>query len=62
MSRAGTKSYQGDDYQRLVAMHRLIRLLNQEDHISHIQAESNGLPDIDEKITVDDVVVVYEDN
>jgi hypothetical protein len=62
MSRAGTKSNQGDDYQRLVAMHWLIRLLNHEDHISFIQAESNGLPGIDEKITVDDVVVVYEDN
>lgn len=59
MSRAGTKSNQGDDYQRLVALHWLIRLINDDDGISYIQAESNGLPDIDEKISVDDVVVVY---
>lgn len=61
MSRAGTKSNQGDDYQRLVALHWLIRLINDEDGISYIQAESNGLPGIDEKISVDDVVVVYAD-
>jgi hypothetical protein len=59
MSRAGTKSNQGDDYQRLVAVHWLIRLINDVDGISYIQAESNGLPDIDEEISVDDVVVVY---
>ncbi len=57
MSRAGTKSNQGDNYQRLVAMHWLIRLLN-DDEIDFIQAESNGIPDIDEKISVDDIVVV----
>lgn len=61
MSRAGTKSNQGDDYQRLVALRWLIRLINDEDGISYIQAESNGLPGIDEKISVDDVVVVYAD-
>ena len=61
MSRAGTKSSQGDDYQRLVALHWLIRLINDEDGISYIQAESNGLPGIDEEISVDDVVVVYTD-
>jgi len=61
MSRAGTKSNQGDDYQRLVALHWLIRLINDEDGISYIQAESNGLPGIDEYISVDDVVVVYAD-
>ncbi len=61
MSRAGTKSSQGDDYQRLVAMHWLIRLINDEDGIYCIQAESNGLPAIDEKISVDDIVVVYTD-
>jgi len=60
MSKAGTKSSQGDDYQRLVAMHWLICLLNDDD-ISFIQAESNGLSDVNEKISVDDVVVVYTD-
>ena len=60
MSRAGTKSSQGDDYQILVALHWLIRLLGDED-IDCIQAESNGLPGIDEKVSVDDVVVVHKD-
>ncbi len=61
MSRAGTKSNQGDDYQHIVALHWLIRLMNDDDGISYIQAESNGIPDLDEKISVDDVVVVYTD-
>lgn len=39
MSRAGTKSNQGDDYQRLVALHWLIRLINDEDGISYIQQQ-----------------------
>lgn len=60
MSRAGTKSNQGDDYQRLIAMHWLIRLLSDDD-IDFIQAESNGIPGIDERISVDDIVVVYKD-
>jgi len=58
MSRAGTKSNQGDDYQLLVALHWLIRILV-DDEINYIQAESNGLPSIDEKVSVDDVVVIY---
>jgi len=61
MSRAGTKSNQEDDYQHLVALHWLIRLINDEDGISYTQTESTGLPGIDEKISVDDVVVVYAD-
>lgn len=60
MSRAGTKSNQGDDYQRMVAMHWLIRLLS-DDNIHYIQAESNGLPGIDEKVSIDDIVIVYKD-
>ncbi|MBA7556456.1 hypothetical protein ES705_49164 [subsurface metagenome] len=59
MSRAGTKSNQGDDYQRQVALHWIIRLINNDDEISYVQAESNGLPGIDEKVPVDDIVVVY---
>ena len=60
MSRAGTKSNQGDDYQLKIAMHWLLRLLSDDD-IDYIQAESNGLPNIDEKVSVDDVVIVYKD-
>ncbi len=59
MSRAGTKSNQGDDYHRQVALHWIIRLINNDDEISYVQAESSGLPGIDEKFLVDDIVVVY---
>jgi len=59
MRRAGTKSNQGDDYQLLVALHWLIRILVDDD-IDYIQAESNGLPSIKEKVSVDDVVIVYK--
>jgi hypothetical protein len=58
MSRAGTKSNQGDDYQIIVALHWLIRLIG-DDNIDYLQAESNGLPGIDENVDVDDIVVVY---
>lgn len=60
MSRAGTKSSQGDDYQLKIALHWLLRLLSDDD-IDYVQAESNGLPKIDEKVSVDDIVVVYKD-
>ena len=60
MSRAGTKSNQGDDYQLLVALHWLVRILV-DDEIDYIQAESNGLPGVEEKVSVDGVVVVYKD-
>ncbi|MDA3789180.1 MAG: hypothetical protein PF503_11925 [Desulfobacula sp.] len=60
MSRAGTKSSQGDDYQRLIAVHYLIQLLS-DDRIDYIQAESNGLPGIDMEISVDDIVISYVD-
>jgi hypothetical protein len=61
MSRAGTKSHQGDEYQRLIALHWIIRLLNRNEAISFIQVESNGLPGIEEEFSVDDIVVVYDD-
>ncbi len=60
MSRAGVKSDQGDDYQRFIALHWMIRLINDEE-IKFVQAQSTGLPDVDEKITVDDIVVCYND-
>ncbi len=59
MSKAGTKSDQGDDYQRFIALHWMIRLISDE-KIEFIQAQSNGLPGVDEKITVDDIVVCYK--
>uniref|UniRef100_UPI0040571175 NACHT domain-containing protein n=1 Tax=Candidatus Electrothrix sp. TaxID=2170559 RepID=UPI0040571175 len=60
MSRAGAKSDQGDDYQRFIALHWIIRLIS-DDEIEFVQAQSTGLPDVDEKITVDDIVVCYRD-
>ncbi|MCI5210214.1 MAG: hypothetical protein D3910_15800, partial [Candidatus Electrothrix sp. ATG2] len=60
MSRAGVKSDQGDDYQRFIALHWMIRLISDEE-IEYVQAQSTGLPDVDEKITVDDIVVHYND-
>ncbi|MCI5124332.1 MAG: hypothetical protein D3925_07620 [Candidatus Electrothrix sp. AR5] len=58
MSRQGAKSDQGDDYQRFIALHWIIRLIS-DDEIEYVQAQSTGLPGVDEKITVDDIVVCY---
>jgi hypothetical protein len=60
MSKAGTYSNQGDDYQRAIAINWIIELLA-NDAIEYVQVESNGLPGINEKVTVDDIVVVYKD-
>jgi len=60
MSRQGAKSDQGDDYQRFIALHWMIRLIS-DDEIEYVQAQSTGLPGVDEKITVDDIVVCYND-
>ena len=58
MSLAGTRSSQGDEYQLRVALHWLIRLL-EDNSIRGIQVESVGLPEHDLTVTVDDVVVLY---
>ncbi|MCI5224157.1 MAG: hypothetical protein D3924_16175, partial [Candidatus Electrothrix sp. AR4] len=60
MSRQGAKSDQGDDYQRFIALHWMIRLIS-DDEIEFVQAQSTGLPGVDEKITVDDIVICYSD-
>jgi hypothetical protein len=59
MSLAGTRSSQGDEYQLRVALHWLIQLLK-NNSIRGIQVESVGLPEHDLTVTVDDVVVLYE--
>ncbi|MCI5146984.1 MAG: hypothetical protein D3923_16040, partial [Candidatus Electrothrix sp. AR3] len=59
MSRAGMKSDQGDDYQRFIALHWIIRLIS-DDAIENVQAQSTGLPGVGEKITVDDIVICYK--
>nr|WP_319512023.1 AAA family ATPase [uncultured Draconibacterium sp.] len=60
MSKAGTYSSQGDDYQRAIAVSWIIELLANE-KIEYIQVESNGLLNKNEKVTVDDIIVVYKD-
>lgn len=61
MSIAGKKSSQGDEYQLRVALHWLIRLLD-DDSIAGIQVNSTGIPGEDYSVTVDDIVVLYQDD
>jgi hypothetical protein len=60
MSIAGKKSSQGDEYQLRVALHWLIRLL-EDNSIQGIQVNSVGIPGQDFSVTVDDIVVLYKD-
>ena len=60
MSKAGTYSNQGDDYQRAIAINWIIKLIT-DNTIEYVQVESNGISGIHEKVTVDDIVVVYKD-
>jgi len=59
MSLAGKKSSVGDEYQLRVALHWLIRLL-EDNTILCIQVNSTGLPGEDSSVTVDDIVVLYK--
>jgi len=60
MSIAGERSSRGDEYQLRIALHWLIRMLG-DDSIRAIQAESTGVPDEDYPVSVDDVVVLFQD-
>jgi hypothetical protein len=60
MSVAGKRSSQGDEYQLRVALHWLIRLL-EDNSIQGIQVNSVGIPGQDFPVTVDDIVVLYKD-
>jgi hypothetical protein len=60
MSIAGKKSSQGDEYQLRIALHWLIRLLKNDDCIRGIQINSTGIPGDDYSVTVDDIVVLYQ--
>ena len=59
MSSAGKRSSLGDEYQLRVALHWLIRLL-EDNTIQSIQVNSTGLPGEDSSVTVDDIVVLYK--
>lgn len=60
MSIAGVRSDRGDEYQVRIALHWLIRML-EDLSIKAIQAQSTGIPGEDTVVTVDDVVVLLED-
>ena len=60
MSIDGKRSTQGDEYQLRVALHWLIRLLD-DDLIHGIQVNSTGVTGQNYLVSVDDVVVLYKD-
>ncbi|MBW4490345.1 MAG: ATP-binding protein [Trichocoleus desertorum ATA4-8-CV12] len=60
MSLAGKRSSQGDEYQLRVALHWLIRLL-EDDSIRGIQVNSTGIPEMNFQVTVDDIVILFEE-
>lgn len=59
MSIAGKRSSLGDEYQLCIALHWLIRLL-EDDTIEGIQVDSTGIPGENSSVTVDDIVVLYK--
>jgi len=61
MSIAGQRSTFGDYYQNAIAMHWVIQMLL-DDSIKYVQPESRGLPDSDNPVLVDDVVIKYRDD
>jgi hypothetical protein len=61
MSIAGRRSNQGDEYQLRVALHWLIRLL-EDSSIRGIQVDSTGIPGQDLLVAVDDIVVLYNND
>lgn len=61
MSIAGRRSNQGDEYQLRVALHWLIRLL-EDSSIRGIQVDSTGIPGQDFSVVVDDIVILYNND
>ena len=53
-------SNQGDEYQRLIALHWVVRLLY-EDDLDWVQIEAIASPDTQERILVEDIVVGHKD-
>ena len=53
-------SNQGDEYQRLIALHWVVRLLI-EDDLEWVQMEAIASPDTQERILIEDIVVGYKD-
>lgn len=59
MSVAGKRSFQGDEYQILIGLKWAIQLLTDDD-LDFIQLESTGIPEIEGKVTVDDIIIFYK--
>ncbi len=53
-------SNQGDEYQRLIALHWVVRLLYDND-LDWVQTEAIASPDTQERILIEDIVVGYKD-
>lgn len=60
MSIAGTTSSQGDEFELQVALHWLITLYRDEE-IDYVQVDSTGIPELEDEIPVDDIIVSYKD-
>ena len=54
-------SNQGDEYQRLIALHWVVRLLY-EDNLDWVQMEAIASPETQERILVEDIVVGHKDH
>lgn len=53
-------SNQGDEYQRLIALHWVVRLLYKDD-LEWVQMEAIASPSTQERILIEDIVVGYRD-
>jgi hypothetical protein len=58
MSQAAIRSNRGDDFQREIVLHWVIRLLS-ESEIASVEAETIADPDTNKPILVDDVIIRY---
>jgi len=61
LSVAARRSHRGDEYQLRIALHWITRLIL-EDKWEWVQIEAVGLPEQNEKIFVDDIVIRSRDN
>ncbi|NQZ11547.1 MAG: hypothetical protein HRT35_30725, partial [Algicola sp.] len=61
MSLAGIRSNRGDKYQRAVALHQVVMMLIDDD-IAGIEVDAVSLPEYDERIYGDDIVIIFNDD
>ncbi|MEW6002545.1 MAG: hypothetical protein AB1638_07880, partial [Nitrospirota bacterium] len=57
---AAIYSHQGDEYQRLIALHWVVRLLY-EDDLDWVQIEAIASPNTQERLLIEDIVIGYKD-